>query len=157
MRHALTIILATALAVARPAAAQNHELAIQPLRPGPFAVACSNVAQDEAAIAASGATPADFWEGREAGGRVRYIDEILAHPASVVRYAAPVPDLREIYPRFAGEAVEHVAIVCHPTQANTDPDYVLPGSGDRVPHMQPPGAAPKLIHDAEYRAGLGAI
>lgn len=156
MRHALTIILAAALAVARPAQAQNHELEIQPLRPGPFAVACSNVAQDEAAIAASGAAPADFWEGREAGGRVRYVSEVLAHPASVVRYAAAVPDLREIYPRFAGESVEHVAIVCHPTpQANTDPDYALPGSGDRVPHMQPPGAAPKVIDYGEYHALLG--
>ena len=69
MRHALTMIFAAAITVARPAAAQNHELVVQPLRAGPFAVACTNVAQDEAAIAASGAMPADFWEGREAAGR----------------------------------------------------------------------------------------
>ena len=141
MRRALTIIMTAALAIARPAQAQNHEVVALPLAAGPFAVACTNIAQDEAAIAASGAAPADFWEGREVGGRVRYITEVLAHPSSVVRYAAAVPDLREIYPRFAGETVEHVAIVCHPTpRDNPDADYVLPGAGGRVPRMQQAGA-----------------
>ncbi|MBX3714571.1 MAG: hypothetical protein KF738_01095 [Burkholderiales bacterium] len=158
MRRALTIIMTAALAIARPAQAQNHEVVALPLAAGPFAVACTNIAQDEAAIAASGAAPADFWEGREVGGRVRYITEVLAHPSSVVRYAAAVPDLREIYPRFAGETVEHVAIVCHPTpRDNPDADYVLPGAGGRVPRMQQAGAALRLISVSEYLEAFGVF
>jgi hypothetical protein len=64
--------------------------------------------------------------------------------------------VREIYPRFAGGRIPHVAIVCHPTPAaNADPDYTLPGTGERVPRMQARGAAPKLIGMAEYAAGYG--
>ncbi len=49
-----------------------------------------------------------------------------------------------------------MAIVCHPTpQDNPDPDYVLPGTTDRVPRMQPAGAAPRLIGIAEHAAAFG--
>lgn len=147
---------AAALLLALPAQAANHVAIATPLPPGPFKVACSNVEQDAARIAQSGARALDFWEGREANGTSRYVAQVLAAPATALRYAAPVPDIREIYPQHAGGAVEHVAIVCHPTPAaNLDPDYVLPETGDRVPRMQPAGAGPKLIGLAEYAAGFG--
>lgn len=152
-RLAAAWLAAACLAPALPARAVNHELVVAPVPRGPFRVACSNVEQDAALIAQSGAPPADFWEG--SGGR--YISQILAVPGAAVRFAAPVPDLRELYPQHAGGVVDHVAIVCHPTPAsNTDPDYPLPGSSDVVPHMQPPGARPRLIGADEYAAGLGA-
>ncbi len=152
-RLAAAWLAAACLVPALPAVAVNHELVVAPVPSGLFRVACSNVEQDMALIAQSGAPPADFWEG--SGGR--YITQILASHGAAVRFAAPVPDLRELYPQHAGGTVDHVAIVCHPTPAaNGDPDYPLPGSGDVVPHMQPPGARPRLIGADEYAAGLGA-
>ncbi len=156
MRLALTACLA--LAAALPAAAANHEVVATPIGAGPFRVACSNVAQDEAAIAALGSSPTDIWEGRPLGGQPRYVDQVLAAPATAVHFLAPVPDLREYYPNHAGDAVPFVAIVCHPTPAtNPDADYVLPGTGDVIPHMQPAGAAPRLLGQAEYAATLGRV
>lgn len=151
-------LFAFALAVAggAPALAVNHEAVVEPLGTGPFRVACSNVAQDESLIAALGSTPAEIWEGRPRDGEARYISQVLSAPSTAVGYEAAVPDDRAHYPRFAGGAVAFVAIVCHPTpQSNADPDYVLPGTGDVVPHMQLPGAAPKLIGVAEHAAGYG--
>ncbi len=148
--------LALALAATAPALAQNHALVMQPIPAGPFAVACSNVAQDPALIAQLGSTPAEIWEGRPNNGAPRYITQVLSAPTTAVRFAAPVPDLRSLYPQFAGALVEHVAIVCHPTpRANPDPDYVLPGTTDVVPRMQPAGASPRLIHLLEYASTLG--
>jgi hypothetical protein len=153
MRAALTAI---ALAGAAAASAANHELVVAPVAPGPFPVACSNVAQDEAAIAALGSTPQEIWEGRPRDGRGRYVTQVLAAPETALQYEAPVPDRREIYPRFAGGRVPHVAIVCHPTSAaNADPDYPLPGTGERVPRMQPAGASPRLISVSEYLEAFG--
>ena len=55
-----------------------------------------------------------------------------------------------VYPGNFGRNVEFVAIVCFPTSpSNSDPDYVLPQTGDVVPHMQPPGTAPKLLSALE--------
>jgi hypothetical protein len=155
MRRSL-IAFAVALAACAPALAINHDTVSAPIGAGPFRVACSNVAQDEALIAALGSTPEAIWEGRPRDGQPRYITQILAAPATALRFDAPVPDQREIYPRFAGGTVPHVAIVCHPTpQSNADADYVLPGTGDAVPRMQPAGAAPRLISVAEYAATAG--
>lgn len=157
--NAFTRFAAVALlAVASFAHAINHDTRVAPLAPGPFKVACSNVEQDATVIAQSGAQAMDFWEGREAGGRARYISEVLAAPGTTIRFGAPVPDLREIYPRHAGESVDHVAVVCYPTPArNADPDYLLPGTGDRVPRMQQAGAPPKIIDPAEYAWGFGLV
>ena len=155
MRHSL-IALAATLGICNPATAANHDTVAPPLASGPFTVACSNIAQDEALIASLGSTPEEIWEGKPRDGEERYVTQILAAPATALRFDAPVPDLRETYPRHAGGSVPHVAIVCHPTpQSNTDPDYVLPGSGDIVPRMQPAGAPPRLIGAAEYAAAYG--
>ena len=155
MRHTL-VALFVALGTGLPAAAANHDTVVAPIGAGPFAVACSNIAQDEALIAALGSTPEEIWEGRPRDGQERYISQILAAPDTALRFDAPVPDLREIYPRHAGDSVPFVAIVCHPTPRwNPDAGYVLPGSGEIVPHMQLPGASPRLIGLAEYAAAFG--
>jgi hypothetical protein len=136
--------------------AVNHEAVVGPLSAGRFNVACSNIAQDTDAIARSGALATDFWEGKVVGDRARYITAILLHPGTAVRFDARVPDERRFYPGHAGDLVEFAAIVCHPTpSANTDADYTLPGTGDKVPHMQPAGMAPKLISNAEYAQTAG--
>ncbi|HEX4943484.1 MAG TPA: hypothetical protein VFV55_03965 [Usitatibacteraceae bacterium] len=155
MRQSL-IAFAVAVAVCMPARASNHDTVSPPIGAGPFKVACSNIAQDEALIAALGSTPAEIWEGRPRDGQARYISQVLAAPGTALQFEAPVPDIRDIYPRLAGENVHYVAIVCHPTpQANADADYVLPGTSDIVPHMQLPGASPRLIGLAEYAATYG--
>jgi predicted dienelactone hydrolase len=143
--------LATAaLACALPTLAFNHDTVVNPLPPGHFPVACSNVEQDLSRIA-PGASAPDYWEGRPVNGVDHYITEILAHPESAVHYDALVPDQRSIYPGHAGENVAFVAIVCYPTsRLNTDPDYALPGTGDVIPHMALPGAVPQIISDNDY-------
>ena len=152
---ALRTALATLALAALPARALNHETVVSPLPAGPFAVACSNIAQDPNLIAPD-ASASDYWEGRPVNGIDHYVDQILANPSAVVRYDAPVPDLRSLYPGHAGDNVTFVAIVCYPTsQSNTDPDYVLPGTGDVIPHMQLPGQAPKLISLFEYESAFG--
>jgi hypothetical protein len=153
----LSLAAFAALAFAAAGArAINHDTVVAPIAAGPFKVACSNIAQDPALIAQYGSSPQDFWEGRPANGQLRYISQILAAPTTAIRFAVAVPDLRSLYPQFAGDTVDHVAIVCHPTPAsNNDPDYILPGTGEPVPRMQPAGAAPKLIGAAEYAAVLG--
>lgn len=150
------IALATiALWAALPALALNHDTVVSPLPAGPFAVACSNIAQDTSLIAPD-ASASDYWEGLPVDGIDHYITEILAYPTAVVRFDAPVPDLRSLYPGHAGDSVTFVAIVCYPTsQSNTDADYVLPETGEVIPHMQLPGAAPKLISLFEYDAAFG--
>ena len=150
--------LAAALAAAAglAAGAANHELVVSPIAPGPFNVACSNVEQNQQAIADSGALATDFWEGMVVGGRARYLTEVLTQPTSAFVFDARVPDDRRLFPIFAGDLVEHVAIVCHPTSRdNPDPDYTLPGTGRKVPHMLPRGASPRLISEVEYRSTLG--
>jgi fermentation-respiration switch protein FrsA (DUF1100 family) len=139
-----------ALLAAAPAFAFNHDTVVNPLPLGRFSVACSNVEQDVSKIA-PGASPSDYWEGRAVNGVDHYVTEILAHPETALVYDAPVPDQRSIYPGHAGDNVTFAAIVCYPTlRSNTDPDYVLPGTGDVIPHMAQPGAAPKLIDIDEY-------
>ncbi|MGZ5036912.1 MAG: alpha/beta hydrolase family protein [Usitatibacter sp.] len=145
-RWAATIAAAAAL----PAFAYNHVNTVPPISPGPFNVACSNVAQDASRIA-PGASASDYWEGRD-----HYISDILSAPQTAFTFNAAVPDQRTFYPDNAGGTVSYVAIVCYPTPAsNNDPNYILPGTGDVIPHMQQPGTAPKLIGLNEYDLGFG--
>lgn len=151
-RGAATLLAAAAMT---PAAAFNHEDTVAPLAKGRFEVACSNVDQDVSRVVA-GATAADYWEGNVVDGRARYITEILKYPGSAIVVNALVPDLRSIYPGNAGDIVRFATIVCHPTPKNNpDPGYALPGTGEIVPHMQPPGSAPKLISYVDVSAALG--
>lgn len=146
-RGAATLVAACAIL---PAFAYNHVNVVAPIAPGPFHVACSNVAQDISRIA-SGASASDYWEGRD-----HYISDILSNPASAFTFNAAVPDLRSLYPTNAGDSVGYVGIVCYPTPAtNNDLDYVLPETGEVIPHMAPAGAAPKLVSRAEYIVTMG--
>jgi predicted dienelactone hydrolase len=144
-------LLLAALALAPFAQAANHDTSMPSGGAGKLPVACSNVAQDEAAIAAAGGNPSDFWEGVPLNGQLRYLSQILTEPSVAIRYDAPVPDDTGLYPQYGGVTVPYVAIVCHPTsRSNTDADYLLPGgSGIVVPKMQRAGTAPKLISEAE--------
>ncbi len=133
-----------------PAFGYNHVTTVAPISQGPFNVACSNIAQDASRIA-PGASASDYWEGRD-----HYISELLTSPQSAITFDAAVPDQRTFYPSHAGGTVNYVAIVCYPTPAlNVDANYFLPGTGDVIPHMQPAGAAPKLIGVNEYFAAFG--
>ena len=152
-RAALALL---ALGTASGAFAANHDLAVPPVRPGPFAVACSNVELDMAKLNAIGGQPSDYWEGAEVAGAHRYVTEVLAHPDTAVIYHAQVPFKFAMYPTVFGRSVEFAAIVCHPTpRANADPDYVIPVQGGTVPHMQPAGAAPKLLSAGELAQTVG--
>jgi hypothetical protein len=143
-------VLAAACAVS-PALGFNHDIVVAPLAPGPFAVACSNLEQN-AALIAPGASAQDYWEGRND----HYLASILANPQAALRFEAPVPDERSLYPGNAGGTVPYVAIVCHPTpRGNADASYTLPGTGDVIPHMLPAGAQPRLIGMDEYGAAFG--
>ncbi len=156
LRFACRLLATAAVLCGHSALALNHDTVVSPLRPGPFPVACSNIEQDTSLIA-PGASASDYWEGRAVNGVDHYIDQILAHPESAVHFDAAVPDQRSLYPGHAGDNVKFVAIVCYPTSpSNTDPNYVLPQTGDVVPHMALPGNAPKLISMDEYAAVLGA-
>lgn len=145
-----------ALCAALDASAANHEVVASPARPGPFAVACSNVEHDLAKLAAFGGTAPDYWEGREVNGTQRYVTDILAQPSTAVVYRANVPLKFSLYPTRFGSRVEFAAVICHPTsRTNADPSYALPDNGGTVPHMQPAGAAPKGITNVEYAQTLG--
>jgi hypothetical protein len=136
--------------LALPVSAFNHVDTVAPKAQGPFKVACSNIAQDPTRIQA-GASATDYWEGRD-----HYINDILAYPDSVVRFSVRVPLDPVIYPGNWGRNVDFAAMVCFPTSiTNTDPDYVLPQTGDVVPRMQAPGTAPKLISWPEFGETLG--
>lgn len=156
LRKALCCLAATAASLASHAQVLNHEVVAPPLAPGRFVVACSNIEQDTSRLAALGGLATDYWEGQFVDGRARYLTEILAQPQTALVFSAAVPDRRTLYPRHAGESIPFAAIVCHPTsRTNTDPGYVLPGTGDTVPRMQRPGAEPKLVSVGEYHLTLG--
>lgn len=149
-------LVSAALAAAVPAAAYNHELEVAPLSPGRFAVACSNIEHDEARLAQLGGEPADYWEGHVVNGETRYVTDVLAHPETAVVFRAQVPFKPNLYPTRWLQRVQFAAIVCHPTsRANDDPSYTLPGGGGVVPHMQRPGAEPRLISAGEFAQTLG--
>jgi hypothetical protein len=139
------------LGCAGQAAALNHVNLVSPIAPGRFAVACSNVAQDTSRIA-PGLSASDYWEGRYD----HYVSEILANPQATLRFNAPVPFQPALYPNSFGRTVPFVVIVCHPTpRSNSDPGYVLPFTGEVIPHMQPAGSSPKLIDATEYLTAFG--
>jgi hypothetical protein len=144
-------LLASAF-LALPAAAYNHTDVVAPKAQGPFSVACSNIAQNASAIQ-PGASASDYWEGRD-----HYITDILSYPDTAVTYKVRVPFDPFVYPTNFGRNVDFAAIVCFPTSvSNNDPDYVLPGGTDFIPHMQAPGTAPKIISAQEYIQTLGGI
>ena len=122
---------------------------VDPLPPGPYAVGCSNVAQDFGRVQA-GESAQNYWEGYPDGSRDRYVTQLLVDPADALIVDVTVPDDRELYVNHATQTVEYALLVCYPTTAdNPYPDYALP-SGQAVPHMQQ-GAQPPIFADPNVR------
>ena len=118
--------------------------------PGPYPVACSNVAQDFSRTA-PGENAQDYWEGiPRDDGTSRYVTDLLADPANTLAVTVNAPNDSSLYGSFAGRAIPFVVLVCYPTTAdNPRPDYALP-TGRSVPHMQRNSEAP-LLPDATTR------
>jgi predicted dienelactone hydrolase len=120
---------------------------------GPFAVACSNVAQDFGK-AVSGDNVQDYWEGLPSvSGAPRYATDLLADPSNTLIVHLTAPGDANLYGSFAGQQVAVVVLVCYPTLGgNPRPDYPLP-TGKVVPHMQIGSDAP-LFAEATTRYPL---
>jgi len=102
--------------------------------PGPYAVQCSDVAQDFSRVAA-GSSAQDYWEGVTG-----YVTDLLVEPALTLN--VPIPGDGELFGSFAGRSITVTNIVCGPTAAsNSRPDYALP-TGRAVPHMMRAGDSP---------------
>lgn len=124
---------------------------VQPLAlPGPYTVACSNVAQDFSRVA-PGDDATKYWEGfPSASGSPRYVTDLLADPVNALSVTVTAPNESSLYGSFAGKPVQFVVIACYPTVAdNPRADYPLP-TGRVVPHMQT-GAEVPLFANATAR------
>lgn len=124
--------------------------------PGPYSVACSNVAQDFARVPPGDAADS-YWEGSpSASGAPRYLTDLLADPANTLSVTINAPGDTTLYGSFAGKQVAYVLLACYPTVANNPrPGYPLP-TGVVVPHMQTGTDAP-LFTDAVARYPLLAF
>jgi len=118
--------------------------------PGPYAVACSNVAQDFGRVA-PGEDAKGYWEGSpSASGAPRYATDLLADPPNTLSVTVTAPNDVNLYGSFAGKPIRFVVLACYPTVANNPrADYPLP-TGKVVPHMQT-GAELPLFADAAAR------
>jgi predicted dienelactone hydrolase len=118
--------------------------------PGPYAVGCSNVAQDFSRLA-PGEDVTDYWDGSpSASGAPRYATDLLADPANILSVTVTAPNDASLYGSIAGTQVSYVVLACYPTgTANPRADYPLP-TGNVVPHMQT-GAEQPLFADTAAR------
>ena len=150
LRRAAGFALGAALLAASLAAPAATTFAVPPLPPGPYPVACSNVAQDFGRLL-PGEDVQAYWEGLARGdGTPRYATDLLADAANTLGVTVVAPNDGSLYGSFAGRAVRSVVLVCHPTAAaDPRPDYALP-TGKTVPHMQR-GAEGPLWPDATTR------
>jgi predicted dienelactone hydrolase len=116
--------------------------------PGPYAVACSNVAQDFAR-APSGEQAQAHWEGKPAAdGSPRYAVDLLTDPANTLTVTVHSPNDNNLFGSFAGRSIDFVVLVCYPTSpANGRRDFPLP-TGQAVPHMHTGAEAPLFADNA---------
>ena len=116
--------------------------------PGPYPVACSNVAQD---FARAGGDAEAYWEGRpDPAGTPRYVADLLSDSANTLSVSVTAPDVGSLYGSYAGKTIGFAVLVCYPTNAdNSRADYPLP-TGQAVPRMQIGADAP-LLADASLR------
>jgi len=119
--------------------------------PGPYPVACSNVAQDFSRVGASGELAEAYWEGTPAAdGTPRYASDLLTDPVNALSVTVNAPNDANLFGSYAGSSVQFVVLVCYPTSAdNSRPDLALP-TGQVVPRMQTGAEAP-LWADASIR------
>lgn len=116
--------------------------------PGPYPVACSNVAQDFDRVPPGGEGAEDFWEGKPANGTQRYVTDLLTDPANVLIATVNAPNDTNLFGSYAGLAIDSVVLVCYPTTAdNARPDFALP-TGAVVPRMQIGTEGPLLADPA---------
>lgn len=153
MRVPLVLRLVTGLSLALFIGAgtvRADSLAVMPpLGPGPYAVGCTNVAQDFTRVPA-GEDVQKYWEGVPNGNNGRYLTSLLAEPSHTLQLDVAVPDDRTLYGDFATQHVPYVVLVCYPTSNdNGRPNYALP-TGRAVPHMQR-GGDPPLFRDPNVR------
>ncbi|MGB7631300.1 MAG: hypothetical protein WBM29_09490 [Candidatus Deferrimicrobium sp.] len=135
-----------------PPGASAPTVVVQPLPlPGPYAVACSNVAQDFRRVGA-GEDVTSYWEGNPSdNGMTRYATDLLADPGNTLIATVTAPQDSNLYGSFAGDNVAFVVLACYPTTAdNPRPDYPLWTTGKVVPHMQI-GSDPPLFADNSAR------
>lgn len=143
-----TALVACGLALSS-ADASDPLATVDPLPPGTYPVGCSNVEQDFSRVQ-PGESAQQYWQGFPAGGRERYVSQLLVDPVDALQVALPIPDDRELYIDRATTRVLYTFLVCYPTAStNSYPDYPLP-TGSVVPHMQT-GAAPPVWPDATTR------
>ncbi len=118
--------------------------------PGPYPVACSNVAQDFTRIP-RGEDAQDYWEGRPAAnGAPRYMADLLIDPVHTLSVTVKAPSDASLFGSYAGQQVGFVVLACYPTtEDNPRPNFSLP-TGQLVPHMQSGAEAP-LFADASMR------
>jgi predicted dienelactone hydrolase len=104
--------------------------------PGPFAVGCSNVAQDFSRLA-PGEDVQAYWEGvPRDNGSARYATDLLSDPADTLSLSITAPANAAVFGTFAGKSVPVTLLACYPTRFdNPRPAYALP-NGKAVPHMQ---------------------
>ena len=148
-RHMLfLLLLATALASCVAHAADPLAI-VPPFGVGPYVVGCNNLSQDFTRVQA-GELAGDYWNGNPAGGRSRYVTDLLSDPSHTFVISAPVPADSELYGRFAGSSISVASLICYPTaNDNPRPDYPLP-TALPIPHMQVSGDLP-LWPDATTR------
>ena len=73
--------------------------------PGPYTVACSNVAQDFSRVA-PGEDETKYWEGfPSASGAPRYVTDLLADPVNALSVTVTAPNDSNLYGSFAGKPV----------------------------------------------------
>jgi dienelactone hydrolase len=126
-RSRAAAILSLLFFIALPCRAVIRTIDAPPLDPGPFPVACSDVAYDAAKVAQIGGTPSDYWEGNPVNGVSHYFTEVLAEPNDTITINPVAPNDPSFYPQTANRPVPFVVIVCYPTSVdNTRPDYPLP-------------------------------
>jgi predicted dienelactone hydrolase len=118
--------------------------------PGPYPIACSNVAQDFGRVA-PGEQAQSYWEGKPAAdGTPRYAADLLVDPAHALSVTVNAPNDTNLYGSFAGRPVQFVVLACYPTTAsNSRPDFSLP-TDQIVPRMQTGAEAP-LFADGTAR------
>src|SRR5207249_2790234 len=89
-RHLVMLAALACGLLAAPARADSLAV-VDPLPPGPYAVGCSNVAEDFSRVQ-PGESAQNYWEGYPDGSRQRYVTQLLADPADalVVNVNAPI-------------------------------------------------------------------
>ena len=71
--------------------------------PGPYAVACSNIAQDFSLVGLDEEAQ-DYWEGTpSASDTPRYVTDLLVDPANTLSVIVTAPNDNNLYGSFAGE------------------------------------------------------